>query len=602
MNPRMFIYLTCCILALLFALTALTEVTGALAANNKSIAGNSHSYSPPASVRVAVRRHAQTGSLSNFSIDASVPLTTPTPFFTLTPTGSPATSTPTATVTPPSPSATPSSPTSTPILHTPRPTNTPGVCALRFQDVPTGHPDYNGILCATCSYIMDYFPCGTIPQEPCKAPDNLPYFRPTGNFNLKAEFARALSTAAGFSEDPGPQIYEDVPPSNPFYPFVNRMSNRSLMGGFPCGTVPSEPCGVNNLPYFRPAATQIRGQFARVVSETRGFQEPVSGQYFEDVPSSHPFYSFIQRLATRDIIQGFPCGTIPQEPCGPDNRPYYRPDSTALSRVEAATTIINTFFPGCQGPVPPTSTPIPTDTAIPTDTPVPTSTNTAMPATVTSVPSTSTAVPPTACVVEFTDVPQANTFYANIRCLACQGILGGYSDGTFRPNNDITRGQIAKVVSNAAGFNEAAGTQIYEDVPPSNTFYAWINRLSRRGHMGGYPCGGTSEPCGDGDRPYFRPNANATRAQLAKIVASAKGITGTPTGQRYADVPPDNIFYIWIEQLSDLGVMGGYACNTVPSEPCDDQNRPYFRPFNNVTRGQASKIVANTFFPNCQIP
>ncbi|HEX9989324.1 MAG TPA: hypothetical protein VGE45_12705 [Chloroflexia bacterium] len=34
------------------------------------------------------------------------------------------------------------------------------------------------------------------------------------------------------------------------------------------------------------------------------------------------------------------------------------------------------------------------------------------------------------------------------------------------------------------------------------------------------------------------------------------------------------------------------------TEPCDDPNRPYFRPFNNVTRGQASKIVANAFFPN----
>ncbi|HYO49291.1 MAG TPA: S-layer homology domain-containing protein [Chloroflexia bacterium] len=602
MKPRMSIYPACCVLALLLALTVLTEVTGALAANSKSIAGNSHnySYSPPESVRVAARKHAQTGSLSNFSIDASVPLTTPTPFFTLTPTGSPATSTPTATITPPSPSATPSSPTSTPVLNTPRPTNTPGVCVLRFQDVPISHPDYDAILCAACRYIMDYFPCGTTPQEPCKAPDNLPYFRPTGDFNLKAEFARALSTAAGFSEDPGPQIYQDVPPSNPFYSFINRMSNRGLMGGFPCGGA-GEPCGVNNLPYFRPASTQIRGQFARVVSNTAGFKDPVSGQFFEDVPPSHPFYSFIQRLAARGIIEGFPCGTIPQEPCGPDNRPYYRPDSTVLSRAEAATTIINTFFPGCQGSVPPTSTPMPTDTAIPTDTPVPSSTNTAMPATVTSVPSTSTAVPPTACVVQFTDVPQANTFYANIRCLACQGILGGYSDGTFRPNNDITRGQIAKVVSNAAGFNEAAGEQIYEDVPPSNTFYTWINRLSRRGHMGGYPCGGMGEPCGEGDRPYFRPNANATRAQLAKIVASAKGIVGTPTGQRYADVPPDNIFYIWIEQLSDLGVMGGYACGSVPTEPCDDQNRPYFRPFNNVTRGQASKIVANTFFPSCQV-
>jgi hypothetical protein len=252
-------------------------------------------------------------------------------------------------------------------------------------------------------------------------------------------------------------------------------------------------------------------------------------------------------------------------------------------------------------PVAPSSTTVPgtpNSTSVATSTQSPTGSTATV--TVSAVASaTSPAVTtPTVCAVAFTDLPLNHTFYANIKCLACNGILSGYSDGTFRPNNDITRGQIAKVVSNAAGFNEGPGAQIYEDVPASNTFYAWINRLSRRGHMGGYNCGGTGEPCGPENRPYFRPNANATRGQLAKIVASAAQITGTPTGQRYADVAEDSTFYVWIEQLSNLGVMGGYPCGGA-GEPCDGQNRPYFRPSNNVTRGQASKIVANTFFPNC---
>ncbi|HYP39629.1 MAG TPA: kelch repeat-containing protein [Chloroflexia bacterium] len=247
--------------------------------------------------------------------------------------------------------------------------------------------------------------------------------------------------------------------------------------------------------------------------------------------------------------------------------------------------------------VPPTAsiTTSPTPPITPPTTLTPSVTASAM---ASSTPLSGTATP-TVCALTFADVRPSQTFYSNIMCLACRGILGGYSDGTFRPNNDITRGQIAKVVSNAAGFNESPGAQIYEDVPSNNTFYAFINRLSMRGHMGGYPCGVVpSEPCGTGNRPYFRPNANATRGQLAKIVASAAQITGTPTGQRYADVEPDSTFYVWIEQLSSLGVMGGYPCGGT-GEPCDDQNRPYFHPSNNVTRGQASKIVANTFFPNC---
>ncbi|HEX9988906.1 MAG TPA: S-layer homology domain-containing protein [Chloroflexia bacterium] len=275
-------------------------------------------------------------------------------------------------------------------------------------------------------------------------------------------------------------------------------------------------------------------------------------------------------------------------------------------------TLVLRYPGGCVTPTPTSATPVPTVPTTPTITP----TFTFVPLTSTPVPVTSTTTKvataiasitaiatPTQCSLSFTDVPTTSTFYANIRCLACRGILGGYSDGTFRPNNDITRGQIAKVVSNAAGFNDDPGTQIYEDVPPTNTFYAWVNRLSKRGLMGGYPCGAMpSESCGTANRPYFRPNASATRGQLAKIVASAAYLTTTPTGQRYADVEEDSTFYVWIEQLSSLGVMGGYTCGSVPTEPCDEEGRAYFRPSNNVTRGQASKIVANTFLPNCQAP
>ena len=260
------------------------------------------------------------------------------------------------------------------------------------------------------------------------------------------------------------------------------------------------------------------------------------------------------------------------------------------------TRIGNFKYPGCTVPVQGTATPTivaPTATiGVPTSTVVPTQT-----------PGGPTATPqPTSCTISFSDVPPDSTFYTWIRCLACRNIISGYSDGTFKPGNEITRGQIAKMVSNSAGFNEDPGPQIYEDVPSSNTFYAWINRLSMRGHMGGYPCGGEFEPCvPPGNRPYFRPNASATRGQLAKIVSNAAGLEGDPTGQYYADVPASNPFYIWIMRLTDLGAMSGYPCGG-EGEPCDDQDRPYFRPFANVTRGQASKIVANTFFPGCQTP
>jgi hypothetical protein len=199
------------------------------------------------------------------------------------------------------------------------------------------------------------------------------------------------------------------------------------------------------------------------------------------------------------------------------------------------------------------------------------------------------------------DVPVDNTFYSYIECMASRGILGGYSDNTFHPNSDITRGQLSKIVSNSAGFNDPAGAQIFEDVPPGSTFYDWVQRLASRGYIGGYACGGPGEPCGVENRPYFRPNANTTRGQISKIVSNSAGYSDPAGTQIFEDVPPTHGFYQWVQRLASRGIMGGYNCGG-PGEPCGSNNLPYFRPNNNATRGQVSKIVTNTFFPGCQNP
>jgi hypothetical protein len=95
---------------------------------------------------------------------------------------------------------------------------------------------------------------------------------------------------------------------------------------------------------------------------------------------------------------------------------------------------------------PPAGTPVPAETPtlgalipctpiVPTSTPIETAT--ARPATATVTPGAPTATP-TTCTITFTDVPVGSTFYQYIHCLACLGIINGYPDGTFKPNNDVT--------------------------------------------------------------------------------------------------------------------------------------------------------------------
>jgi hypothetical protein len=213
------------------------------------------------------------------------------------------------------------------------------------------------------------------------------------------------------------------------------------------------------------------------------------------------------------------------------------------------------------------------------------------------------AVTPTVCAISFSDVPVGSTFYEFVRCLACRGIINGYPDGTFKPNNLVTRGQLSKIVSNAAGFNDPQANQMFEDVPVGSTFFDFIGRLASRGYIAGYPCGGAGEPCNPpGNLPYFRPNNNATRGQISKIVSNAAGFSEPHTGQTFQDVAVGSTFYDFIERLASRGVMSGYPCGGA-GEPCvPPDNRPYFRPNNNATRGQTSKIVSNTFFPSCITP
>lgn len=201
----------------------------------------------------------------------------------------------------------------------------------------------------------------------------------------------------------------------------------------------------------------------------------------------------------------------------------------------------------------------------------------------------------------FSDVPAGSTFYPYVMCLVSNNVLAGYGDGTFRPSNNITRGQIAKVVSNAAGFAEPVTQQTFQDVPLGSTFYDFVGRLAARNYTSGYACGGASEPCvAPGNLPYFRPNANVTRGQVAKIVSEAAGYSDVPSGQQFEDVPVGSTFYTYAYRLVNRNIMSGYACGSA-SEPCNAPgNLPYFRPSSTATRGQASKIVGNAFFPSCQ--
>jgi len=279
--------------------------------------------------------------------------------------------------------------------------------------------------------------------------------------------------------------------------------------------------------------------------------------------------------------------------------PSPSPSNTATVVPPTSTTVAPTATATASNtPTPPTNTPLPLS-------PTATKTNTAVPPSGTPLPPSAT--PPvtntpspsaTPCPLTFTDVHATDYFYTPVLYLACHGVVSGYSNGdgtfSFRPYNNTTRAQMVKIVVLGYGkaiVTPAGGNHTFADVLPSNPFFAVVETAGADNIVSGYNCGGPNEPCDSAHRPYFRPYANVTRGQLSKIdVVAAGWALRNPVIGSFEDVLPGTAFYQFVEAAYCQGVISGYSCGG-PGEPCDGTNRPYFRQYNQATRGQIAKIV-----------
>lgn len=96
------------------------------------------------------------------------------------------------------------------------------------------------------------------------------------------------------------------------------------------------------------------------------------------------------------------------------------------------------------------------------------------------------------------------------------GIVGGYADGSFKPEGTLTRGAAAKIISTMMlGAEGVAKLRIsaapYSDVPADHTFASVINYCKTNGYISGYNDG------------TFRPADTLTGYAFAKMLLGALG-------------------------------------------------------------------------------
>ena len=125
----------------------------------------------------------------------------------------------------------------------------------------------------------------------------------------------------------------------------------------------------------------------------------------------------------------------------------------------------------------------------------------------------------------FSDVEDDAWYATAVNTMASLGMLGGYPDGTFRPDAPITRAEFAAIAL-AFAYDPASASCSYTDVSANAWYYTYVAQATTYGWIGGYPDGS------------FRPNNSITRAEVAVIV---NNMLGRNADESYIDRNADKL-------------------------------------------------------------
>ena len=123
----------------------------------------------------------------------------------------------------------------------------------------------------------------------------------------------------------------------------------------------------------------------------------------------------------------------------------------------------------------------------------------------------------------FSDV-SADKWYNNAVSTLCHmGVLGGYSDGTFRPNAPITRAEFAKIAVSFAQINGFSEYGYFTDVDSSDWYAPYVDAAKSVGLIEGYSDGS------------FKPGNKITRAEACTIVNRVLGRKPSKNNMKISD-------------------------------------------------------------------
>ncbi|MEG1311599.1 MAG: N-acetylmuramoyl-L-alanine amidase [Romboutsia sp.] len=147
-----------------------------------------------------------------------------------------------------------------------------------------------------------------------------------------------------------------------------------------------------------------------------------------------------------------------------------------------------------------------------------------------------------------------------------KGYINGYGDGTFKPDNSITRAEFVKVLNKVFGFTKV-GQENFTDVNESDWYYNDVCIGINAGYINGY------------EDNTFKPNQQISREEACKIISTVLDLKGDGNLAFKDSSEISDWAKQYVDALSDNNIINGYEDNT-------------FRPHNNMTRAESVTILS----------
>lgn len=150
-----------------------------------------------------------------------------------------------------------------------------------------------------------------------------------------------------------------------------------------------------------------------------------------------------------------------------------------------------------------------------------------------------------------------------------KGILTGYTDGSLKPDKEMTRAEITTVINKVFGYTEK-GEISFSDVKKEDWFYEEIQKGIAAGYITGYPSG------------TMKPNETVKREEAAKMIAMSYDLSRNESNPiKFTDESTISNWAIeYVKAVAENGIIKGYPDGS-------------FRPTNRITRAEVAQIIYN---------